>query len=162
MTLSHNYPIMPVLRLLARRSALPLVLLAIAGACAVEARPSMTGVNARAVAHAEGPDSAPVRVIYFDDYVCDDCAKFSREAVEPLRTEWIAKGRAHLTVVDLAWHRGSVAGAAAAWCADEQEKYWPMHTMLFERQEAWKRAVYFPARLSDYCAEMGIVTDVLG
>lgn len=150
--------LMPVIRFDVHRGLLPLALLAVTAACAVEARPPMTGVEARAVAHAEGSDSAPVHVIYFDDYVCDDCAKFSREAVEPLRSEWIAKGRARLTVVDLAWHRGSVAGAAAAWCADEQGQYWPMHTMLFERQEEWKRAVNIPARLTEYAGEMRLDT----
>ena len=41
-------------------------------------------------------------MIYFDDYVCDDCAKFAAEAIEPLRAEWVAKKRAHLVIVDVA------------------------------------------------------------
>jgi len=97
-----------------------------------------------------------VHVIYFDDYVCDDCAKFNTEAIEPLRAEWLAKGRARLTVVDVAWKRGSVAGAAAAWCAAEQGKYWPMHEALFKRQEVWKRAVDIPAKLAEYARELGL------
>ena len=111
-----------------------------------------------AVAYHEGPTSAPVHVIYFDDYVCDDCAKFSAAAVEPLRTDWVAKNRARLTVVDLAWHRGSVAGSAAAVCAAEQGQFWPMHTMLFERQEIWKRAVDIPAKLTEYAGKLGLDT----
>lgn len=111
-----------------------------------------------AVAHAEGDTAAPVHVVYFADYVCDDCAKFSGEAVAPLRRDWVAKGRARLTVVDLAWHRGSVDGSAAAVCADEQGQYWPMHTLLFERQEIWKREADIPAKLTQYAAKLGVDT----
>jgi len=111
-----------------------------------------------AVAYAEGNPRSPVHVVYFDDYVCDDCARFSKAAVTPLQRDWVSKGRARLTIVDLAWHRGSVAGSAAASCAAVQGKFWPMHTALFERQEVWKRAVDIPQALQDYAGEMGMDT----
>src|SRR5215208_3399610 len=107
-------------------------------------------VPAAAVAYREGRPDAPVRVIYFADYVCPDCATFSRAAAEPLRADWVARGRASLTIVDLPWHRGSVAGSAAAACAAEQGKYWAMHDLLFERQEVWRSVVDIPAKLRDY------------
>ena len=109
-----------------------------------------------AAAYREGSPEAPIHVIYFDDYVCDDCAKFSREAVTPLRERWVATARARLTLVDLAWHRGSVAGSTAAVCAAEQGRFWPMHELLFERQEVWKRTVDIPATLRGYAAELGL------
>jgi protein-disulfide isomerase len=95
-----------------------------------------------------------VHLVFFDDYVCPDCAAFNKDAIEPLRRDWIAKGRAELTIVDVAWKRGSVAGAAAAWCADEQGQFWAMHHMLFDRQEVWKRTVDIPAKLAEYAAEL--------
>jgi protein-disulfide isomerase len=117
-----------------------------------------SAIPADAIAYVEGNAKAPVRVVYFDDYVCDDCAKFSKAAVTPLERDWVAKGRAHLTIVDLAWHRGSVAGSAAASCAAAQGKFWQMHSALFERQETWKRAVDIPQALQDYAQEMGMDT----
>ena len=115
-------------------------------------------IPADAIAYSEGDPKATVHVVYFDDYVCDDCARFSKAAVTPLQRDWVAKGRARLTIVDLAWHRGSVAGSAAATCAAAQGKFWPMHTALFERQETWKRAVDIPRVLVAYAAEMGMDT----
>jgi protein-disulfide isomerase len=115
-------------------------------------------VPADAVAYSEGDPKSPVQIVYFDDYVCDDCARFSKAAVTPLQRDWVAKGRARLTIVDLAWHRGSVAGAAAASCAAAQGKFWPMHSALFERQETWKRAVDIPRALEAYAAEFGVDT----
>lgn len=128
----------------------------VSGGCIAESEAS--GVPAQAVSYRQGAAEAPVHVIYFDDYVCDDCAKFSKEAMDPLRQEWVDAGRARLTVVDLAWHRGSVAGSAAAVCAAEQEAYWPMHEMLYARQEVWKRAVDIPAALVEYAGELGLDT----
>jgi protein-disulfide isomerase len=147
--------------LIARAASPAAVVLAaaLAAACAAkgdaddEAVPP--GEVARAaVAHREGDSAAPVHVVYFADYVCDDCAKFSGEAVGPLRRDWVAKGRARLTVVDLAWHRGSVDGSAAAVCADEQGQFWPMHELLFERQEIWKRETDIPAKLTQYAGRL--------
>lgn len=126
--------------------------------CIAEGAEGPGEVPPRAVAYRQGDATAPVHVIYFDDYVCDDCARFSKEAMEPLRRDWVDAGRARLTVVDLAWHRGSVAGSAAATCAAEQGAYWPMHAMLFERQEVWKRAVDIPAKLLEYAGELGLDT----
>lgn len=134
---------------------LGLGLIALPG-CVAAGSPSAGEVEAKAVAYREGPDSAPVHVVYFDDYVCDDCARFSSEAVEPLHAEWVGRGRARLTIVDLAWHRGSVAGSAAAWCAAEQGKFWPMHALLFERQPEWMRAIDIPAALATYAGGLGL------
>ncbi|MDQ6831217.1 MAG: thioredoxin domain-containing protein [Gemmatimonadota bacterium] len=132
--------------------------LMLAGCSAAGSAPTQGDVDAKAIGHQEGVATAPIRVVYFDDYVCDDCARFNKDAIEPLRRDWVGKGRAKLVVVDLAWKRGSVAGAAAAWCADEQGQYWPMHTMLFDRQEVWKRAVDIPAALASYAAELKLDT----
>jgi len=135
-----------------------------AAACAGEGRAAADErvppgeVAPAAVAHREGDAAAPVHVVYFADYVCDDCARFSNEAMAPLRRDWVNRKRARLTVVDLAWHRGSVDGSAASVCADEQGQFWPMHTLLFERQEIWKREADIPAKLTQYAAKLGVDT----
>jgi protein-disulfide isomerase len=125
-------------------------------ACSSSGSPAPDEPDAAAVGHAEGDRAAPVHVVYFDDYVCDDCARFNKDAIASLRRDWVAKKRARLTLVDVAWKRGSVAGAAAAWCAEEQGKFWEMHDLLFERQEVWKRAVDIPAKLAEYATELGL------
>ncbi len=112
-----------------------------------------------AVAYTEGDADAPVHVIYFADYVCEDCARFSRQAGLPLKRGWLDTGRARLTVVDVAWHRGSLAASAAATCAADQGKYWEMHELLFTRQESWKRAIDIPAALQSYAVELQLDAD---
>lgn len=141
-----------------RRAPFVVVTAIVAASGCVSQATTTDEIPGNAVAYTEGDPRSPVHVVYFDDYVCDDCAKFSKAAVTPLQRDWVAKGRARLTIVDLAWHRGSVAGSAAATCAAAQGKFWPMHTALFERQEVWKRAVDIPQTLQSYAGEMGMDT----
>lgn len=124
--------------------------------CAARERPPEA--DGSAVGYAEGRADAPVRLLYFDDYGCDDCAAFAREAVDPLHEQWVKTGRARIEIVDLRWHRGSDAAAAAAACAAEQGQFWPMHALLYERQEIWMRAVDVPAKLRGYAASLGLDT----
>ncbi len=145
----------------ARRGARSLMVCALLGAglgvtACEKAAPVKADTMAAAIAHMEGDPSAPVKLTYFDDLVCDDCRQFSANAAEPLRTQWVATKKLQLTVIDLAWHRGAVAGSAATVCAAEQGKWWEMHERLFERQDTWKRAVDIPAALQAYAVEMGM------
>ncbi len=136
------------------RVAVLLFVASFAGSCG---RPSDVALPS-AVAYTEGSVSAPVQLTYFDDLVCDDCRQFSNAGAEPLRTKWVEGGKLRLTVIDLAWHRGSVAGSAAVVCAAEQGKFWAMHEMLFARQDHWKRESDIPAVLTNYAAELTLDT----
>ena len=118
------------------------------------------GTAASAIAYHEGAATAPIHFIYFDDQVCEDCRTFSMAGAEALRTKWIASGKLELTVIDLAWHRGSVAGSAATVCAAEQQKFWEMHELLFTRQDQWKREPDIPTALTGYARELGLDTAV--
>jgi protein-disulfide isomerase len=142
---------------LQKLGALSLLIVTIVAACQ-KAAPVKSDTMAAAVAHVEGDSAAPIKFIYFDDLVCDDCRQFSANAAEPIRTQWVATKKLQLTVIDLAWHRGSVAGSAATVCAAEQGKWWEMHERLFERQDTWKRTVDIPATLQGYAAELGLDT----
>jgi len=137
----------------------PFVVALLLMGCERAGLPSRTTPMAAAVSYSEGDSLAPVKFIYFDDLVCDDCMRFSAAAAEPLRTQWVATKRLHLTVIDLAWHRGSVAGAAATRCAADQGKFWEMHELLFERQDVWKREVDIPAKLQSYAEELHLTPD---
>jgi len=127
-----------------------------------KAAPLKGDTMAAAVAHVDGDSAAPIKFLYFDDLVCDDCRQFSANAAEPLRTQWVATKKLQLTVIDLAWHRGSVAGSAATVCAAEQGKWWEMHELLFARQDTWKRAGDIPTALQGYAGELGLDTARFG
>lgn len=82
--------------------------------------------------------------------------------VEPTLIErYVATGRLRLVfrpVLNLG--EGSLRAAEAAACAAEQGRFWPMHELLFERQdEVWAAgSADLPSLMRSYAAEVGLDT----
>jgi protein-disulfide isomerase len=81
-----------------------------------------------------GSSSAPTTMIYFTDYACPYCRRFSRETMPRLYQE-INAGRLRLVVRDLPLHTISIPAAVAARCAGRQQAYWAFHDALFAQAE---------------------------
>jgi protein-disulfide isomerase len=87
----------------------------------------------------KGSPQARVTVVEFSDFECPACAKHALEAqpqidaalVDTGKVRWISK---HLP---LRMHPHAALAAAAAECASDQNKYWPMHDALYRRQSEW-------------------------
>ena len=141
------------------RRVVPIVAAALVTALAACSRGESRQADATSpVAYVQGETTAPIQFTYYDDLVCDDCRQFSTAGAELLRRNWVETGKLRLTVIDLAWHRGSVAGSAATVCAAAQGKFWEMHELLFARQDKWKREPDIPTTLRGYAGEMGLDT----
>lgn len=90
--------------------------------------------------HALGAADAPVTVIEFSDFGCGYCAQFANEVHPALNDEYIETGQVRWQYVPFVlgiFPNGEQAGIAAE-CAAEQDRFWPMHDLLFQRQRAWK------------------------
>lgn len=87
-----------------------------------------------------GKVDAPVKIMEFGDFECPACAGWSAVTEPDVRTRIINPGLANFTYYDfpLTEHRNSIPASNAAACADEQQKFWPMHDRLFQAQEEWK------------------------
>jgi protein-disulfide isomerase len=85
-----------------------------------------------------GKADAPITVIEFSDYQCPFCQRFVRNTLPALKTNYIDTGKVHYVFRDfpLAMHRQARKAAEAAHCAGEQGKYWEMHDVLFNNQQA--------------------------
>lgn len=83
-----------------------------------------------------GSSSAKVTLVEFGDYQCPACG-----AVHPVTKQLIEEYEGKLQFVyrhfPLPMHKNAVVAAQAAEAAGEQGKYFEMHDMLFENQEAW-------------------------
>jgi protein-disulfide isomerase len=81
-----------------------------------------------------GAQDAKIVVIEFSDYQCPFCGTFARETepeifqrhVEGGRVLWVFKNLPLATI-----HAFAIIAAQAADCASLQDRFWPMHDMLF-------------------------------
>ena len=90
----------------------------------------------RPLDHAHGLEDAPYTLVEYGDYECPDCGRLyvtlrdlQRDIASRLRVVF-----RHYPLSGIHHHAQQAAEAAEA--AGAQGKFWEMHTLLFERQEA--------------------------
>ena len=115
-------------------------LLAAAGALYVATGDSAGGVSKAPPVSADdmsfGPAGAPVVLIEYSDFQCGYCAGFSG-MLKPLRAQYGDRVRFVFRFFPLANHEYGMLSAQAAYAAALQGKFWEMHDLLFENQQAW-------------------------
>ena len=83
-----------------------------------------------------GSESAPITIVEFGDYQCEACYAWFHNTRDTLIDNYIETGKAKLVFVDLPFlGRDSPKAAQASYCAEDQEKYWEYHTMLYTFQD---------------------------
>jgi protein-disulfide isomerase len=90
----------------------------------------------RPLDHVHGPDDAPYTLVEYGDYECPDCGRLyvilrdlQGDLASRLRIVFRHYPRSGV-------HRHAQQAAEAAEAAGAQGKFWEMHTLLFERQQA--------------------------
>jgi protein-disulfide isomerase len=82
-----------------------------------------------------GPADAAVTLVVFSDFECPHCGR-----AHPVLSELLRKHPAQLRMVfkhfPLPGHPHALDAARAAVAAQAQDKFWPMHDMLFDNQRA--------------------------
>ncbi len=80
----------------------------------------------------EGSPDAPVTVIEFSDFTCPYCAQFARDVLPKLRADYIGTGKIKLFFLPYPVHGETAAKEAeAAFCAQEQGRFWEFHDRMF-------------------------------
>jgi protein-disulfide isomerase len=101
-----------------------------------------------------GDQNAPLTLIEFSDYQCPYCSRFSREIFPQIKEAYIKTGKVRYVFRDFpieGIHPKAQKAAEAAQCSGEQDKYWEMHDLLFEKQKALEIT-----DLKGYAAEIGL------
>src|SRR5918993_3479340 len=82
-----------------------------------------------------GEDNAPVTLYLYEDFQCPFCGQFDREMFPDLIDDYVRDGNVRVVSETMAFlGPDSVTAAKAAFAAGEQNRYWPYHTLLFEKQ----------------------------
>lgn len=86
---------------------------------------------------AVGAAEAPVVIVNYSDFACPYCADFARTTSQQLRENYIAAGDVYLEFRSVGLLLGAPASALAAeaaYCAADQEAFWPYHDIIFANQ----------------------------
>lgn len=108
-----------------------------------------------------GSPDAPVTMIEYSEYLCSYCRAFTLETLPLIEEQYIDTGQVKLIFRDFPVHgEGAIAMAMVAECAADQDKFWEMNEILFDRVEEWAASEELLQTLIGYADELGIDTDV--
>lgn len=104
--------------------------------------PVQDTIDLRRVGYDRGSPDAPVVVIEFADFGCPYCRSFTQSTYPALHQEFVKTGRVRWKYVPfvMGTFPNGAEAARAAECAAEQDAFWPMHDLLFQRQREWKES----------------------
>ena len=90
----------------------------------------------RQISHTLGSDNAPITIIEFGDYQCPFCGEWYQQVSPKLNEKYIMTGQVELIFVDYPFlGPDSYPTAYASFCAEEQNKYWEFHEIVFVNQK---------------------------
>jgi protein-disulfide isomerase len=98
-------------------------------------------VDVAKLGYDRGSPGAPILVTEFGDFGCSACGQFARDVWPQLQREFVATGRVRWKYIpfDLGMFPNGSEAASAAECAADQDAFWSMHDLLYEKQKAWNR-----------------------
>ncbi len=80
-----------------------------------------------------GNSNAPITILEWGDYQCTFCYRFHENTLDIINEEFIKTGKVKLVFRDFPLNGpDSILGAEAAYCAEDQEKYWQYHNELYK------------------------------
>jgi protein-disulfide isomerase len=109
-----------------------------------------------------GPQDAPIQVVEYVDYECEACGYFARTYEAEVIEAFGGTGEVRFEIRNAPFHgEGSRNAAEAAYCAADQNAFWPMHDSLFLNQptvEGTGPEVFSKARLNQIATELKLDT----
>lgn len=80
-----------------------------------------------------GNVNAPITILEWGDYQCTFCYKFHQNTLDKINEDFIKTGKVKLVFKDFPLNGpDSALAAEAAYCAQDQGKYWQYHNELYK------------------------------
>ena len=100
-----------------------------------------------------GPPDAPVTIVEFGDYQCPYCKQFYDETLPQISETYEGQIRFVFRDFPIPGHPDAQKAAEASECADDQERFWDYHDLLWANQSALD-----VDSLKAYAAQLGLDT----
>lgn len=91
-------------------------------------------------ARSKGRPGAPVTVYEMADFQCPACREFALSTLPALDRDYIQTGKVRWVYVNFPLtniHKNAIAAAQIAMCAARQNRFWPVHDALYQKQPSW-------------------------
>lgn len=88
----------------------------------------------------KGNDDAAITILEASDFQCPWCRHFWDETLPAIEREYIATGKARFIFLNFpipTSHPNAPAAHEFAMCAAAQDRFWPMHDLLYQHQQRW-------------------------
>lgn len=106
--------------------------------------------------YVKGNPDAKVTLVEYLDFECEACGAYY-PLIKQLSTDFPNDLRIVTRYFPLPGHKNSMTAAVAVEAAAKQGKYWEMHDVLFENQEAWgNKPMPTPQVFEAYALQIGI------
>ena len=105
-----------------------------------------------------GPDSAPVEVTEFSDFEGPWCGQYANIQMPDVKARLLSTGKVRWRFMHfpLNIHRQSPYAHLAAACASDQGRFWEMHDIIYQNQEAWTASRNITRDLESYADRIGL------
>jgi protein-disulfide isomerase len=106
----------------------------------------------------KGNPNAKLVLVEFGDFECPACQRHALATQPELDKRFVESGDVLWVVkhFPLRIHPHAPVAAAAAECAGDQGRFWPMHHLLFERLEQWSTGDDPDTALNRFAADVGL------
>jgi protein-disulfide isomerase len=99
----------------------------------------------------KGDPKAPVTMVEVSDYGCSHCRDYNLDTEPTLENQYIKTGKVFYVGHVFGFQAQTQAVAAAALCANDQNKFWEYHAVLFRNQ-----ANFDSSSLLAYAQQVGL------
>lgn len=115
-------------------------------------------------ARVRGSEDAVFQIVEISDFQCPFCRQFYEGAYRQIDSAYIQTGKVSYLWIGYAnpGHGRAWPSISASFCAGAVGKFWPMHDVLFERQQEWGASPDPFADFVRYSDEMNIDTESFG
>lgn len=104
-----------------------------------------------------GNKDAKVTFVEFGDYQCPYCEKFFSDSLPDIKKNYIDTGKIKFIFIDTAFlGQESKDAVEAAYCANEQGKFWQYHDALYKNQGGENTGEFSSANLKKFAEQLGL------